>query len=300
VDLEACLPPPLRGAPITPLTGGLSGAGVFRVDADRPYVLKISDQPLDAWRSALAIRLTAARAGLSPEVIHTDEERRAIVTTFVEDRSFPLHYFTNRDAALALLGSTLRRLHELPLTDAPSIDPRARISELVDQLGSLATVPAFVFEATRSALDLEAPDEDRLVTSHNDVNPGNLIFDGERLLLLDWDVAGANEPYYDLAAIAVFLRMDDAACTALLAAYDGSTELPARFVYDRRVIAALCGATFLQLARTRGHAGEALSIEDTPTLVEFFQRMRTGGVDLRTPQGSWLFGLALAKASLTF
>jgi thiamine kinase-like enzyme len=45
--------------------------------------------------------------------------------------------------------------------------------------------------------------------SHNDVNPTNLVYDGENLLLLDWDTAGSNDPFYDLAAISVYLCMDD-------------------------------------------------------------------------------------------
>jgi hypothetical protein len=35
---------------------------------------------------------------------------------------------------------------------------------------------------------------------------------GENLLLLDWDTAAPNDPYYDLAALSVFLRMDEATC----------------------------------------------------------------------------------------
>ena len=45
---------------------------------------------------------------------------------------------------------------------------------------------------------------------------------GARVLLLDWDNAGANDPFNDLAAVAVFLRMDDATCAQLIAAHDGS------------------------------------------------------------------------------
>ena len=79
------------------------------------------------------------------------------------------------------------------------------------------------------------PSEGPPVTSHNDVNPTNLVWDGERLLLIDWDAAGPNDPFYDLAAVAVFLRMDDETSKALLAAHDGAmpATLPARFAYDR-------------------------------------------------------------------
>jgi len=108
----------------------------------------------------------------------------------------------------------------------------------------------------------------RGATSHNDMNPSNLVFDGERLLLLDWDMAGPNDPFYDLAAVAMFLRMDDPTASALIAAYDAAppAALPDGFVYARRLVAALCATIFLHLARHAGHAGGDIPADRAPTL----------------------------------
>ena len=151
----------------------------------------------------------------------------------------------------------------------------------------------------------EAPVRERaLVLSHNDVNPSNLVYDGDKLLLVDWDTAGQNDPYYDLAAIAVFARMDDETCRSLLSAYDGEpiSTLPARFVYNRRQMAALAGALFLRLARQSGHAGATgdETIACTFSLGEFYQRIRTGELTVAAAEGQWRFGLALVKASAGF
>ena len=55
MNLEACLPAELRGpaTTITRIAAGLSGAGVYRVEAGgQAYVLKVStDEPVEAWRS---------------------------------------------------------------------------------------------------------------------------------------------------------------------------------------------------------------------------------------------------------
>ncbi len=50
-------------------------------------------------------------------------------------------------------------------------------------------------------------------------------------MLLHWDAAGPNEPFYDLVAISVFFRMDEARSLQLLTAHDGvaASCLPARF-----------------------------------------------------------------------
>jgi len=142
-----------------------------------------------------------------------------------------------------------------------------------------------------------------LVLSHNDVNPTNLVYDGESLLFLDWETAGPNDPFYDLAAISVFLRMDEVTCQRLLAAYEGEpvSTVPTRFVYNQRLVAVLCGATFLNLARQSGHAGATggETLDSTPSLAEVYQRMPSGSLSVATGEGQWSFGLALVKASVS-
>jgi aminoglycoside phosphotransferase (APT) family kinase protein len=311
VNLEACLPADLRGpsTTITRIAAGLSGAGVYRVEAaGKVFVLKIAGEgePLAAWHRKVHIQQLAANAGVAPPVVHVDEARRAVVSAFVIDRSFPALYWDprTREAALELLGRTVRRVHELPLpSDADLKDPRELLASTSSRLGADFALPSFVSDAVRRVLTEEAPARERApVLSHNDVNPTNLSYDGEKLLLLDWDTAGLNDPFFDLAAISVFLRMDEGTCLKLLAAYDGEpvSKLPARFAYNRRLVAVLCGTVFLRMALHGGHAGAtgAVTLESAPSLGDVYQRMRAGSLSPATGEGQWGFGLALIKESL--
>jgi aminoglycoside phosphotransferase (APT) family kinase protein len=308
MSLGACLPTELRGpaTTITRMAAGLSRAGVHRVEANgRAFALKIAGEAfsLDAWRRALLIQQFAASAGLAPPIVHTDESRRAVVSEFVTDRSFPafLGNPRTREAAITLLGRTLRRVHELPLpADADARDPAVQLTGLWSALTGFR-VPDFVRDAVQRVLSAEAPAAGHAVLSHNDVNPSNLLYDGERILLVDWETAGANDPFYDLAAISVFARMSEGDCRQMLTAHDGKpvAELPARFVYDRRLVAALGGAMFMTLARRRGHAGGngSETLETALSLSEFYQQMRAGALNIATADGQWSFGLALARES---
>ncbi|WP_163592603.1 phosphotransferase, partial [Klebsiella pneumoniae] len=42
------------------------------------------------------------------------------------------------------------------------------------------------------------------VSSHNDLNPRNILYDGRRLWLVDWEAAFLPDRYFDLAALANF------------------------------------------------------------------------------------------------
>lgn len=308
MSVESCLPASLCGPETTiiPVGGGLSGAGVYRVEAaGDAFVLKVSaeGEPVDAWRRRLHVQRLAADAGLAPRIVHVDEERRAILSEFVADLGFP-PLFGNpqtREAALAQLGRTIRRVHDLPLpADAERKDAREMLRGTASALDAEFAVPDFVRDAVQRVLGQEPPASDRpLVLSHNDVHPANIVYDGENLLLVDWDVAGLNDPLYDLAAISLFLRMDEATCAKLLAAHDGHpvSELPPRFAYNRRLVGVLCGTMFLNIARQKGHPGDggAQTIDSAPALGELYQRMRAGALNLATTEGQWSFGLALIK-----
>ena len=260
------MPPDLRGptTTITPIAAGLSGAGVYRVERDgRAFVLKVAGPAEDGgdWRSALEIQRLAADAGLAPAIVHVDEARRAVLTVFVADRSFAPLYLDprTREAALTLLGRTVRRIHALPIPAAARVrDPRAFLTQISAGLRAGFALPDFAANAIQRVLSEEPPPRPgALVLGHNDLNPTNFIYDGERLLVLDWAAAGPMDAFYDLAVLAVFLRMDEATCLGLLSAYDGApaTVLPERFVYSRRLAAALAGTMQLFIARQMKHPG---------------------------------------------
>ena len=298
---EECLPPQLRGATITRISRGLSGAGVYRVEAngDR-YVLKISDGvPLDVWRARLAIQQSAAEAGVAPAVVHHDEARRAVLSVLVGDRGFlaRLNNPRTREASIVELGQLMCRVHSLPLPEGAAWkDPRDGFGEALAALADFA-LPAFGGEAIgRVVAEPPPPRERPLVLSHNDPNPSNVVFDGARLLLLDWDSAGPNDPLFDLAALALFLRLDDATTRALIAAHDDVAAKPLTpyFLYARRLMAAACAVMAFQVARRLGHAGGDATA--APTLAEVYGALGAGTLSLGSPQGMWAFALAFVRA----
>ncbi|WP_257450556.1 phosphotransferase [Archangium lipolyticum] len=311
MTVEDCLPADLRGptTAITRIAAGLSGAGVYRVEATgQPFVLKIAgESENDAdWRRELHIQRLAADAGLAPRIVHVDEARRAVLTAFVTDRSFAAFYRdpSTHEAALTLLGRTVRRIHALPLpADARMRDPREFLSQIWNGFLTGFALPVFVGDTVQRVLAGNPPASERaLVLGHNDLNPTNFVYDGEAIQILDWATAGPTDAFYDLAVISVFLRMDEGTTLRLLSAYDDRrfVELPNRFIYTRRLAATLAGTMQLYLARQMKHAGAtgAETLDSTPSLGEFYQRMMAGALKLGTADGHWWFGLALLKEGL--
>jgi aminoglycoside phosphotransferase (APT) family kinase protein len=306
MNLLECLPASLRGESprFTPIGAGMSGASVHRVEVgDRTYVLKVaSEGPLDDWRIRAQIQQAAAKAGVAPVVVHVDEARRAVLSELVVDRVFPILLMNpaTRADALTLLGQTLRRVHDLP---APSGAPILNPIDVLSMYWACLTgfpLPAFVGDTVARVRGETPPPKTRALSPcHNDVNPTNMVFDGERLLLLDWDSVGLNDPLFDVATIAMFFRLDDAGCRAVLSAHDGTpiTDLPPRLSYLRRLVAVMCGCGVLHAVRRAGHPGSSSeTLESTASLADVYQRMRAGTLSTSSADFQWTFALALVKS----
>lgn len=278
MDLVACLPPELQRETITPVGVGQSGAGVYAVG--ERHILKISRDP------KLSTLRAASAAGVAPRLVHVDEARGAIVMERVVGPPFPALLMRDPPAAIAKLGQTLRRVHDLPVPSGEPTDPRRFLAG-----HTVPPLPAWARETLDTVLALPEPPRGPLVCSHNDCNPSNLAVDPERdrLVLLDWDTSGANDATWDLATVAMFMRLPDDACRALCAAH-GNVAFDDRFLYERRLVAALCGALFLALA------GEPLP-DPGLSMAECHQQMRAGTLSMSSPQGRWTFGLALLRAA---
>ena len=190
---------------VTSLYGGASPASLFQVDVGtRHYLLRVEGphSPLRVPTQYEAMRM-AAEAGLAPKVHHVDADAGIVVMDFIEELPLDL-YPGGRTALVEAMGTMIARLQASPaipaFVDYP--DMVARLFAHVRRTGLFASGvldPHWDrLEQIRAAWDR---DPARLVSSHNDCHPGNFLFDGERLWLVDWESAYRNDPFIDVAIL---------------------------------------------------------------------------------------------------
>ena len=151
---------------------------VFRIIVrGSPYLLKIITRAEDPTRHYTSTK-AAAKAAVAPRVWHTDIEDKISITDFVGTAPFPV------PEALVRLPALLRTLFQ-----AAKILPKAESEELSARYAEVAAVYPY--------------DDAAMVSSHNDLfKPENVLFDGQRVWLADWEAAFLNDRYADLAAVA--------------------------------------------------------------------------------------------------
>ncbi len=183
-----------------PLGGGISNHN-FRVeDAGEKFMVRIGED-IEVHnvlrRFELAASRAAAAAGISPAVVHS--EQGAIVFRFVEGRTLtPAD--VREPAMLERILPLVRRCHvEIPKHfrgPAPifwvfqvirdyGLRLREEGSRMAQELPRLLAA-AEGLEKAVGAIEL--------VFGHNDLLAANLIDDGQRLWLVDWEYGGFNSP----------------------------------------------------------------------------------------------------------
>jgi thiamine kinase-like enzyme len=214
---------------LEPLKGGLTNISFVATDSTGKYVVRCGeDIPAHhVFRDReRAVSRAAFEAGLSPEVVHV--EPGITVLRFIEGRTFAE---ADMRANIAGIVALLKTCHH--------------------KIGRKLRGPAnafWVFQVIYDYVRLIDADEKYLVLSdklektqvplpmvfgHHDLLPGNVMDDGKRLWLIDWEYGGFGTALFDLANLSSngsFSAPDDA---ALLDAYFGgkvTIELKAAFV----------------------------------------------------------------------
>ncbi|MBV8571040.1 MAG: phosphotransferase [Acidobacteriaceae bacterium] len=269
----------------------------FRIVVKGPaYLLRINTRPGDMTRHFSCMQ-AAAEAGLAPRVHYASTEDRISITDFVEAVPFPA------TDALLRLPAALRALHALPpfpvapfnttctflLTKGPALDAflqKFRTANILPQPDlDLLFTRYTQLAAVYSSLD---PD---LAPSHNDLfKPDNILFDGRRLWLVDWEAAFQNDRYADLAVVANMLVANETEEQMYLYEYFGAppgSRQVARFYLMKQLAHMFYAMAFLSL----GSAGEAIDWrEPLPAYYDFQRRFWRREVDLADNHSKTVYG----------
>lgn len=191
-----------------PLSGGITNVNFVVEDAGEKFVVRVGgDIPLHQVMrfNELAASRAAHAAGISPEVVYA--EPGAMVLRYIEGKTFAPEDVRKPENMTAIV-DLVRRVHrDMPkYLRGPSLvfwvfhvlrdyagTLRDGASRMVPELPRLMEI-ANTLEAEIGPVDL--------VYGHNDLLAANLIDDGERLWLIDWDYAGFNSPLFDLSNLA--------------------------------------------------------------------------------------------------
>ena len=281
------------------MTKGNATSLVFRIVVrGSPFLLKITMRTDDPTRHYTCMK-AAAEAGLAPHVWYTNVEDKICITDFVEAAPFPVA------EALLRIPAALRRLHALP--PFPGVPNRINTSYMF-LINKGAAVDGFIqtFQAANILPKSESEElfaryaqvaavyphhDPDMVSSHNDFfKPDNILFDGQRVWLVDWEAAFLNDRYADLAVAANLVVTNNEEETVYLREYFG--EPPDRYQLARFFLAQQAAHIFYAMGfLLLGSSGKPIDWSETvPEFRDFHRRMWADEVNLKDKQMKIVYG----------
>jgi len=276
-DLESKLTtlPCWRG-PVSfePLKGGLTNISYVVTDRGERFVVRFgADIPVHhvSRERERAASIAAFEAGLSPEIVHG--EAGITVMRFISGRTFEEADLRANAGRLAdLMKESHAKVGRLVRGPAGAFWVFHVIRDYVHLLGADRRYGDWADQLEQAQVPLP------IVFGHHDLLPGNVMDDGSRLWLIDWEYGAFGTALFDLANLSANGDFGPGEDAALLEGYFGTVDPPLR-----RAFAAMKAASALR---------EALwaMVSDV--------HLRTEGVDYQAHARTYLARFDAATADL--
>lgn len=211
--------------------GGLTNL-VFRIDDD--FCLRIpgkgTEEYINRANEAVAAR-EAARAGVSPEVIHFDAKTGIMVTKLIDGAvTMSSANFKARSGSPARAGRAFRKLHDSHAKFKFRFELFSMIDDYLKVLSTKEVdLPSGYHDVVREAETVRAALAAHplpLVACHCDPLCENFLDTGERMWVVDWEYSGMNDPLWDLGDLSVEGLFDAAQEEEMIRAYFAGEARP--------------------------------------------------------------------------
>jgi len=184
---------------ISALTGGGSTAKMFKFKAvGKYYVLRLMDleQPIEERRIQVECAQYGAKLNIAPTCYYADEENGIIIMDYVNQEAL------TKEIVLEKMPKLLRKLHYsekiLPVFCETFSYMNDFIAKAIKIIPSRQVINYYkVIQDIMSILSHHK----ELASCHNDLNSENLLYDGKQIFLIDFEAAGLEDPYFDLATV---------------------------------------------------------------------------------------------------
>lgn len=256
---------------LTLVTGGRGTSKIlqFKVQ-ESPYLLRVTDDARPAFfidtMSEVKNMLTINDLQVAPKLHHSDAKSGVIIMEYINNVRLTPKMLESENESQRIyreLAQSLRNLHNGPkFTNQPT-----NIFRNLDKISSeaeLSRVPPIARDTLDAIRPLEAILERHMESApcHLDIHSNNVLYSGEKIYLIDWELSSNCDPFVDLAFATIFFIFDKEKEKVFLENYFSgppTAEQKAKFFLMQQLT--LCLYAFRLLRRVTGMGKVDLSQE---------------------------------------
>jgi len=294
-------------AEIALLNGGLSTSLVYYfTNNGNAYVMRVIMQtdPFNDPAHLFACTVIAASIGVAPAVYYTDAADGIMITGYIEHTNLRSG-FPSADILIRELAIVIKSIHAAPLFPK-KMNFFNTMDTMMEHFTACGLLPENIatelynyYTEIRTHYPIGETD---IVSSHNDLNPGNILFDGRKIWVIDWDSACQNDRYVDLAVVANSFVTSEARETTFLTTYFGSfpdEHKRARFFLMKQACYLLHSMVIFKLALETQPSCAILNFGIcSGDLKEISMRLGNGSLLISSFEGKILYAKALLSEAM--
>ena len=270
------------------LKGGLSGAVVYKVTdgSGATYVFRnISHRSKEDKIREIHAHKIASKYGYGPQLYAYNIDKGKIVISFLENSN----KIIDQQAQIFELANALRIMHNGPafcdhlsiidqtkalydkINYYPEVIDKNKISNLISKISSFKSYSK--------------------TPTHRDLNPNNIFFTKTGVKLIDFENAGQDDPFFDIASIIIFYQYDHNAEETFIKLYFGhglSEEEYEHLALMKKTVSLFYGLTLLSKLPYSQHSFD----KPIPSLKEIFNKIASGQFSLEREENIMLLSLA--------
>ncbi|MFT5612262.1 MAG: thiamine kinase [Arenicella sp.] len=193
---------------------GLNHRTLLIASGGKQYVLKVFESPAPM---AIAAQRWAAKRALAAKVVYAPNDGRYLLMDFLNGEELVI---SEPDIGnIKAIAELTKALHDEAI-DQTGIacgyfNYHAYCERYLHQCDAQIHK---LHHSIRPALDIFSHDQTPLCICHNDLVLSNCLLDDGKALLLDWEFAQINNPWFDLASIIYYWQLNATQSRAFLAA----------------------------------------------------------------------------------
>jgi len=288
------------------LHGGFSGTPILRFNLEnRSFVLRLFKPEIEESDKILQLQNArlAGELGIGPKVLFADPKMEGFIMDFIPGRTVTNEDFKSEEN-LEKLALLLNKLHGSQQSLSFAKHPIQMFYRFIENGKKRSTpYPSQINEVIRIMQGIEIALKRNTVTfvpCHLDVNSQNLMLHENEFLLIDWEVGGLSDLYFDLSMFSVFLRLNESLERIFLEIY--FKRIPSkqewyRYIVSQPICLFLRAAVFLSKPgehKSAEYFDNTISKHEVPSFSELIQLHQESRLHL--PR--WMIGLGMMQGGI--
>lgn len=250
------------------LSGGCSGSEVIKVNTpDKSYVARFWNmQWADYFPQDLACQLIASDAGYGPKVYFSDEVEGITIMEYYFPAALP-----EIQIRLQALVDLLKKIHAGPIVPK-GVDRAVYLDLLMEELKETQVFDLEIIKIIKDTVFAAMRPCACCVPCHRDLHHGNLICTEGSFLAIDYTWGAMDDPYSDLANVAIFNCKTDEEEKLLLQLYFGyapSAKEMARLSLMKLASKIFYGLEFLGISESSTKNGQIIPQASSKAYMDF-------------------------------